>query len=166
MLKFLPAAKIVVGWLVELSHLEFYKIKMNMRKFVSMFVFMMVAVLTVNAQEAAADKKGPEIKFEKESHDFGDITQGDMVEYVFAFTNVGTEPLVLSRVLTTCGCTAPSWPKEPVAPGEKGEVKVSFNSTGKMGMQNKVITIISNATNANARVNITTNVLPKKEAGE
>lgn len=139
---------------------------MNMKKFAWLFVLSMVAAFTVNAQEAAAEKKGPEIKFDEESHDFGDITQGDRVEHVFAFTNVGTEPLVLSRVLTTCGCTAPSWPKEPVAPGEKGEVKVSFNSAGKMGMQNKVITIISNATNANARVNITTNVLPKKEAGE
>ncbi|WOK04332.1 DUF1573 domain-containing protein [Imperialibacter roseus] len=137
-----------------------------MRKFAWLVVFMLVSAVVVQAQDAAAEKKGPEIKFEESTHDFGDITQGDKVEYVFAFSNKGTEPLILSRVLTTCGCTAPSWPKEPIAPGEKGEVKVSFNSAGKMGMQNKVITIISNATNSSERISITTNVLPKKEAGE
>ncbi|MEQ8416341.1 MAG: DUF1573 domain-containing protein [Imperialibacter sp.] len=137
-----------------------------MRKFAWLVVFMLASAVAVQAQDAAAEKKGPEIKFEESTHDFGDITQGDKVEYVFAFANKGTEPLILSRVLTTCGCTAPSWPKEPIAPGEKGEVKVSFNSTGKMGMQNKVITIISNATNSSERISITTNVLPKKEAGE
>ncbi|CAD5256315.1 MULTISPECIES: DUF1573 domain-containing protein [unclassified Imperialibacter] len=137
-----------------------------MRKFAWLVVFMLASAVAVQAQDAATEKKGPEIKFEESTHDFGDITQGDKVEYVFAFSNKGTEPLILSRVLTTCGCTAPSWPKEPIAPGEKGEVKVSFNSTGKMGMQNKVITIISNATNSSERISITTNVLPKKEAGE
>jgi len=137
-----------------------------MRKFAWLVVFMLVSAVAVQAQDAATEKKGPEIKFEESTHDFGDITQGDKVEYVFAFSNKGTEPLILSRVLTTCGCTAPSWPKEPIAPGEKGEVKVSFNSAGKMGMQNKVITIISNATNSSERISITTNVLPKKVAGE
>jgi hypothetical protein len=137
-----------------------------MRKFAWLVVFMLASAVAVQAQDAAVEKKGPEIKFEEATHDFGDITQGDKVEYVFAFSNKGTEPLILSRVLTTCGCTAPSWPKEPIAPGEKGEVKISFNSTGKMGMQNKVITIISNATNSSERISITTNVLPKKETGE
>ncbi len=137
-----------------------------MKKFAWLVVFMLVSVVAVNAQDATVEKKGPEIKFVEPTHDFGDITQGDKVEYVFAFSNTGTEPLILSRVLTTCGCTAPSWPREPIAPGEKAEMKVSFNSTGKMGMQNKVITVISNATNSSERISITTNVLPKKETGE
>lgn len=138
-----------------------------MKRIVLLAVFAVAFVAVANAQDAAgAEKNGPVITFEEETFNFGDITQGDQVEHVFAFSNTGTEPLVLSRVLTTCGCTAPSWPREPIAPGEKGEVKVSFNSAGKMGMQNKVITVISNATNSNARISITTNVLPKKEAGE
>ncbi|MEQ8807605.1 MAG: DUF1573 domain-containing protein, partial [Imperialibacter sp.] len=82
-----------------------------MRKFAWLVVFVLASAVVVQAQDAATEKKGPEIKFEESTHDFGDITQGDKVEYVFAFSNKGTEPLILSRVLTTCGCTAPSWPK-------------------------------------------------------
>lgn len=117
-------------------------------------------------QKKEENVKGPKIAFEDETHSFGDITQGDKVQHVFAFTNNGTEPLVISRVMTTCGCTAPNWPKEPIAPGEKGEITISFNSAGKMGMQNKVITIVSNAANSTARISITANVLPKKDAGK
>ena len=106
---------------------------------------------------------GPKITFAEASHDFGDIEQGEKVNYVFEFENTGTEPLILSNVLTTCGCTATDWPREPIAPGEGGKVEVSFNSAGKMGKQNKVVTIVSNAVNAQERVKIITNVLPKKE---
>lgn len=138
-----------------------------MKKLVWSVLFAFVSIAAVHAQEATAEeKKGAEITFEESTFNFGDITQGDKVEHVFAFANSGTEPLVLSRVMTTCGCTAPSWPKEPIAPGAKAEIKISFNSTGKMGMQNKVITVISNAATTNARISITANILPKKEAGE
>lgn len=126
-----------------------------------------ITSFVAQAQEKQEENvTGPKIEFEESTHNFGDITQGDKVQHVFAFANSGTEPLVLSRVMTTCGCTAPSWPKEPIAPGEKGEITISFNSAGKMGMQNKVITVVSNATNSTARISITTNVLPKKDAGE
>jgi len=121
----------------------------------TMFGLMFNAAAQENAKTG-----GAKIVFAKQSHDFGDITQGEKVKTVFTFTNDGTEPLVLSKVATTCGCTAPSWPREPVMPGEAGEIEVEFNSSGKMGMQNKVITVYSNATNPNARVKITTNVLP------
>jgi hypothetical protein len=104
------------------------------------------------------------IKFDNEKHDFGDITQGSTVENVFTFTNPGKKALVISNVITSCGCTAPTWPKEPIPPKGKGEIKIVFNSTGKMGMQNKVITIISNAAGGSHRITITANVLaPKKE---
>lgn len=127
----------------------------------------LITSFVAQAQEKQEENvTGPKIEFEESTHNFGDITQGDKVQHVFAFANTGTEPLVLSRVMTTCGCTAPSWPKEPIAPGEKGEITISFNSAGKMGMQNKVITVVSNATNSTARISITTNVLPKKDAGE
>ncbi len=103
---------------------------------------------------------GPKIVFSEKSFNFGDISQGDRVEHIFEFENVGNEPLILSDVRTTCGCTAPEWPKEAVLPGEKAKVKVVFNSVGKMGMQNKVITVMSNAVNNPERVKIVTNVLP------
>lgn len=107
---------------------------------------------------------GPQITFAENSHDFGDIEQGEKVNYVFKFENSGTEPLILSNVLTTCGCTATSWPRDPLAPGDEGEIAVSFNSAGKMGKQNKVVTVVSNAVNAQERVKIITNVLPKKDS--
>lgn len=117
----------------------------------------------VHAQEGESEPlTGPKITFAETSFDFGDIVQGDRVEHVFEFENVGSEPLILSDVRTTCGCTAPEWPREPVAPGEKGSLKVLFNSTGKMGIQNKVITVMSNAVNNPARVKIVTNVLATK----
>lgn len=111
------------------------------------------------AQEESEPMTGPKIYFAEKSYDFGEITQGDRVEHVFSFENVGNEPLILSDVRTTCGCTAPEWPREPIAPGEKSKIKVVFNSAGKMGMQNKVITVMSNAVNNPERFKIVTNVL-------
>lgn len=120
---------------------------------------MMFVAVGLYAQEENAKKSGPEITFKDTSHDFGDINQGDKVEYIFTFTNTGTEPLVLTEVVTTCGCTAPQWSKEPVMPGKTGQVHITFNSAHKSGRQNKVITVLSNATNNPARVSIICNVL-------
>jgi hypothetical protein len=119
--------------------------------------------LTAMAQNgnATATVKGSQITFSEKSHDFGDIRQGDKVNYTFKFTNTGTEPLILSRVETTCGCTATNWTHEPVAPGKTGEVSATFNSAGKMNAQRKVIKIYSNAVNPEETVTIVTNVLPK-----
>jgi len=131
-------------------------------KYIASLLFFVV-VFTMTAQENAEEPlTGPKIVFAESSFDFGEIVQGDRVEHVFEFENVGTEPLILSNVRTTCGCTAPEWPREPIAPGTSSSVKVVFNSTGKMGMQNKVITVMSNAVNSPARVKIVTNVLSAK----
>lgn len=118
-------------------------------------------VFVSSAQEESEPVSGAKIVFSEKSFDFGEIRQGDRVEHTFEFENTGNEPLILSDVRTTCGCTAPEWPREPVAPGEKASVKVLFNSTGKIGVQNKVITVMSNAVNSPARVKIVTNVLIK-----
>ena len=99
--------------------------------------------------------------FSEDRHEFGDIIQGDVIEHVFEFTNSGNAPLVLQDVKTTCGCTVPEWPRTPLAPGATAELKVKFNSAGKIGIQNKVITVVSNATNQTSRVMIVTNVNPK-----
>lgn len=136
-----------------------------MKKLIALFVGVFL-VVQVHAQQASNKKEkvdGPQITFLESTHDFGDIEQGTKVNHVFEFENSGTEPLILSNVLTTCGCTATSWPREPIAPGEGGEIAVTFNSAGKMGKQNKVVTIVSNAVNSQERVKIVTNVLPKKD---
>jgi uncharacterized protein YdeI (BOF family) len=125
-----------------------------------MLLFAFAAV----AQEQAAAEKGPQITFQETEFNFGDVQQGDKVEHIFTFKNTGTAPLILSNVLTTCGCTAPEWPRDPIAPGKTAQVRVTFNTAGKMGVQNKVITVVSNATNAQERVALVGNILPKQKA--
>lgn len=125
-------------------------------------MFLVSGILSI-AQTTTTPQNGPAIKLEETNHEFGDIYQGEKVNYVFTFTNIGNQPLVLSEVVTTCGCTAPSWNREPVMPGQSGEIQITFNSENKMGRQNKGITILSNAVNSPARVTITGNILPKKQ---
>ena len=105
--------------------------------------------------------KTPEFKFDESKYDFGEIVQGDVVEHYYEFTNVGGSPLIISKIITTCGCTAPTWPKEPIQQGEKGKIKIVFNSTGKIGRQNKVATILSNTSNQKDRLFIIANIIPK-----
>ena len=129
------------------------------------FVFVSTALWAQEAKQAEA-KTGPTITFSEEKFEFGEIAQGEKVSYTFNFENTGTEPLIISNVKTTCGCTVPAWPKEPIAVGAKGKIDVVFNSRGKMGAQNKVITVQSNATNSQARVALVGNVLPPKPPKE
>ncbi len=84
------------------------------------------------------------IQFEKTEHDFGKIKQGDEAEYKFKFTNTGKEPLIIENAQGSCGCTVPSYPKEPVAPGATGEILVKFNSAGKSNAQQKTVTLTAN----------------------
>ncbi len=117
------------------------------------------------AQQASSTAKGPVISFEKSTHDFGDIQQGDKVEHTFKFSNTGTEPLIITNVQVTCGCTVPAWPRDPIMPGQKSEITVAFNSAGKHGKQNKVVTVVSNAINSDGgQISFTTNVLDRKTA--
>jgi len=95
--------------------------------------------------QPAENKNAADFKFDIETYDFGTIKQGDKVTYDFNFVNVGKEPLIISEAHGSCGCTVPQWPKEPVAKGGKGSIHVEFNSTGKMGLQDKTVTISSNA---------------------
>jgi len=130
-------------------------------------IFGIFIMFSAYAQEATEEvKNGPVMTFEEDKHDFGDIHQGDKVEHTFTFENTGNEPLTITNVQVTCGCTATEWPRDPIAPGEEASITIMFNSAGKMGRQNKVITIVSNAVNPRNRVTIVTNVLPKEEDTE
>ena len=138
----------------------------SMKKYLFLFAVLCFAVPSF-AQEVKASGKnvdGPVLTWEKKTHDFGDIYQGDKVEHTFYFTNTGNEPLLITNVQVTCGCTAPrGWPRDPVAPGGKGELTIAFNSAGKSGKQDKPVTITSNASNSDGNViRFTTNVLEKK----
>lgn len=130
-----------------------------MRVLASLFILCVGFGVWAQADDAVEPQNGAKITFAESSYDFGDITQGDRVTYTFTYENSGNEPLILSDVRTTCGCTATNWDREPLAPGESAEITVNFNSRGKMGMQNKVVTILSNAVNSSERIKITANVL-------
>lgn len=84
------------------------------------------------------------MKFTKEEHNFGTVPEGPSVTTDFEFTNIGKEPIVLSEVHASCGCTTPSWTKDPVMPGKTGKVSATYNTQGRPGPIMKTITITSN----------------------
>jgi hypothetical protein len=102
----------------------------------------------------ASTGDGPTMKFEKDTHDFGKIKSGDKVTYQFKFTNTGKSPLIIKDAVASCGCTKPEWPTTPIKPGESGDVKVTFNSAGKVGLQDKQITITANTNPAQNLVHL------------
>jgi len=126
-------------------------------------LFLLIIVLGA-AIAVYGQSTGPVIAWERSSYDFGDVAQGDKVEYVFKYKNTGNEPLLITNVQVTCGCTTPKgWARDPIAPGQSGELTVAFNSVGKFGKQNKVVTIVSNAVNTEgSQITFTANVLEKK----
>jgi hypothetical protein len=87
----------------------------------------------------------PKIEFERTVHDFGEIVEGSIAKHEFVFTNTGNQPLVITSVRASCGCTAPTWTSEPVLPGQKGVIGAGYYSQGRPGVFNKSITVISNA---------------------
>jgi hypothetical protein len=103
------------------------------------------------------------LSFTAESHDFGNVTEGTQATHEFEFTNTGNAPVIISSVNASCGCTTPYWTKEPIAPGKKGKVTASYNSTGRPGMFNKTITVVSNAQPATKVLSIKGAVVPKSE---
>lgn len=94
------------------------------------------------------------IEFEESEFDFGTIDEGEKVSHTYKFTNTGNEPLIIKDAKGSCGCTVPSWPKDPIAPGGTGEMLVEFNSKGKSGSQNKRVTITANTNPGQTFINI------------
>ncbi|MGB1508147.1 MAG: DUF1573 domain-containing protein [Crocinitomicaceae bacterium] len=127
----------------------------------TMLMFFVAAVATnsVLAQEVSQD--GAKIKFDKEVHDYGTIKNGADGTCTFDFTTTGNQPLIISNAKGSCGCTVPSWPKEPVTPGQTATITVKYD-TKRTGAINKSVTITSNAVNEPTKViRIKGNVLPK-----
>lgn len=99
------------------------------------------------------------ITFTADAFDFGTVPQGTPVTHVFSFKNTGKEPLVLSAVNASCGCTTPEWPKEPVAPGATATIKATYNAANP-GTFTKTITVVSNAANPQTVLTIKGEVKP------
>ncbi|HEX7367414.1 MAG TPA: DUF1573 domain-containing protein [Pelobium sp.] len=129
----------------------------------------LIAIVLVSAcnntnikNEAAGDSSvvavdpatAPVIKFEKEVYEFGKIKQGESVSYNFKFVNTGKSPLIIKEAYATCGCTVPEVSKDPIQPGASSVVKVTFNSKGKEGLQDKVVTLVGNTIPQNTEVHL------------
>lgn len=112
-----------------------------MKKFLIMSVMLMASVCFAMAQQNQAS-----IKFDKMIHNFGTFSEDQPTQKcVFTFTNVGTAPLIINQAVASCGCTIPSYTKAPIKPGEKGEIKVTYNGRGTFpGHFKKTITVRSN----------------------
>ena len=107
---------------------------------------------------------GPVFIFDNSFHDFESVTQGEVVDHFFEFQNGGNNVLIIENIITSCGCTASEWTKEPIRPGQRGCIKVTFDSTGKIGHQRKIITILSNAESEKTELIVEAFVLPRKSA--
>ncbi len=125
-----------------------------------LFTLIAFAVFSVSAMA----QTGPKIEFKQEIIDYGTVTKNDSGVRIFEFTNVGDAPLVISDVKSSCGCTVPKRPTEPVEPGKTGQIEVKYNMNP--GAINKTITVMSNAVNKTDGVvllKITGNVVVKEE---
>jgi uncharacterized cupredoxin-like copper-binding protein len=111
---------------------------------------------------AAVMPDGPQMKFEYITHDFGKIQEGDKVTYKFNFANTGKSPLIIVDATASCGCTIPTWSKVPIKPGDGGQIIVTFNSAGRKGLQDKMITITANTNPRQNVVHLVGEVLEKK----
>lgn len=109
-----------------------------MKRLPLLLLLLALLPLSVWAQE------GPVISFEDVSHNFGTINEGELATHEFVFVNTGTEPVVISDVSRTCGCTTPFWPKEPIMPGDTSSVKATYNSQDRPGRFHKTITVTTN----------------------
>lgn len=110
--------------------------------------------MTPTSVSAAPSDSYAEIKFDSVRHNFGSFPESDPIrKCTFSFTNTGTAPLVIHQAFASCGCTVPSYPKSPIKPGEKGQIDVTYNGTGKfVGHFQKTITVRTNAKNELVRL--------------
>ena len=124
------------------------------------------AAKTVGDAAKAVVPTGPltSMEFGESTFDFGTVDEGEKVSHTYAFINTGKEPLIISNAKGSCGCTVPQWPKEPIAPGAKGEVTVEFNSKNKKGKRNQKVTLTSNTEPAQTFIYLTGEVTPDPNA--
>jgi hypothetical protein len=134
-----------------------------MKKLLQVIALFILSAPVVSFAQDNKKTDGPQMVFQEESHDFGAIKEGVIAEYTFKFTNTGTQPLILTDVRPSCGCTTPDWSKEPVGPGKTGVIKVKYNSSGRPGRFNKSITITSNIQNESKVLFISGTVTPTTE---
>jgi len=113
-------------------------------KIMALSRYMMSIQKTTEEKIEEDDKLLTQINFENNNFEFGKVKSGAVLEHTFIFKNNGDAPLYIYDVEVSCGCTIPDWSKEPIASGEKGELKIIFNTKGKKGQQTKLVKVFSN----------------------
>jgi len=101
------------------------------------------------------------IEFDTKDYDFGTVNEGEVVEGIFKISNKGKTDLIITNASASCGCTVPEWPKDPIKPGDSGELKFSFDSKGRTGKQSKTITLQTNTADVTETLRIGGTVTPK-----
>jgi hypothetical protein len=114
---------------------------------------------TIHSTSSSVSEGKSEILFREYQHDFGKVSEGEKISYVFTFDNKGTENLTIFSATTTCGCTVPSYDKKPIPPGASGNLEVVFDTSERSGIQTKTITVKSNATTSVVLLKITAEVV-------
>ena len=138
-----------------------------MKQFISTTVLLLSSVVFSFSQDlptGQAGKKvtGPEFKFADTKHNFGMVPEGELVHMEYKFSNTGTEPIFITEVKVTCGCTVVDFPKTPIKPGEKGIIKINFDTNGKYDRQDRTVDVISNAIGSPHQIRFKGVVLKKK----
>jgi hypothetical protein len=120
-------------------------------------IIALVGLFQTPENTAQTNPQPAEIEWKKTTHDFGEIVQGSKSKFTFTFVNKGTTPIVITNATASCGCTVPSYSKEPVGPNQQGTVTAIFDSAGKMGNFVKTITIVTNV--GSSYLNIKGNII-------
>jgi len=107
-----------------------------------------------NSLIEAADDLYPVMQFEEDHFDFGTLQAGEVVSHEFRFKNTGKAPLIITSASSSCGCTVPSYPRDPIAPGEEGVIKVEFDSGGRRNKVKKTVNISANTNPAIQKISI------------
>ena len=118
----------------------------------------------VVSENETPNPNAPVMKFAEAEFDFGDIKPDTKVRHTFTFTNTGKSPLLIEDATASCGCTTPSWTKQPVAPGTQGTMEVQFDSRGKQGIINKQVAVRANTQPGITTITIKGNVLTASAA--
>ena len=118
----------------------------------------------LTANQSAKTVAVPFVEMKETSFDFGEMQQGESVTHDFVLKNTGEADLIISAAKGSCGCTVPQWPKAPISQGQEATIKVTFNSAGKSGKQNKTVTLLTNAIPNTKVLTINGNVIvPQKK---
>ncbi len=127
-------------------------------------ILLMFAIFSITYIAAQENSNGtPNMEFKTTVHDFGKIAEEiGQATCSFEFTNTGNAPLIINSVRTSCGCTTPSYTKEPVLPGKTGTIKVAYTTTNRVGAFSKGVTVFTNIPDATFRLTIKGEVLPRK----